>query len=162
MGQRIGTPPSAAGYNPMPSGRMYLQGLQDNIVSGAPTRVALNAIDADFTDGIEDVVNHWILPGVDGLYQFNASLFWDTTLDDNHYDLSVHSGRTGSENIRAKAIVTGCTNIGGLEVSVNISGLVWMDNLDHIFILGHHLDGTNNPDFVSTSPKTFLSLHRVR
>lgn len=162
MGQFITTPPAAAGFIPEPSGRMYLQGLQDNINNGVATRVLLNAIDATFTDGIEDVVNHWILPGVAGLYAFHAGLFWDTTLDDKAYDLTVHAGTTGAENILVRARIAGCTAITGLEVSLNISGLVWMSNLDHIYICGNHNDGTNNPDFVSTSPKTFLALQRVR
>jgi hypothetical protein len=88
MGQFITTPPPAQ-LTQQPSGRIYLNGNQNNINNGVSTKVLLNTVDPLFTDGIEDVVNHRITPGVAGWYFFSASVCWEVVLDQKRYSMTV-------------------------------------------------------------------------
>jgi len=148
--------PKAANVNipaQTPSGRMFLNNAQV-IPTGVPTVIELDSISAGFADGIEDIVNHWILPGVAGFYQFNASIQIDATASDILYILSVFKNVT--------VIAQDQIHSFGIEnVTLNVSDIVKLTNLESLHLKLTHTKGSDET-VSNVESKTFLSVQRVR
>jgi len=156
--------PKAANVNipaQTPSGRMYPVGYQHNILKNTETLILLDTIDPLFTDGIEDVVNHWIKPAVAGYYLFSASATWEVGIDAKHYKLLVYAGPI------PKVIAIdhkGFSGAGGgcTVLTCHCSDITKLIATQYIYMTVEHFDGTNNPDIMPGPVQTYLSVQRVR
>lgn len=87
MGAIIGSPP--AYQNQRPSGKLYLNNDQLNLVDSAPTLVLLDTIPAAFVDGIENVATHRITPGVAGWYSIAGQVWFDNVIAAKKYRCAI-------------------------------------------------------------------------
>ena len=142
-----------------PSGRMFRNGNQAGIAGGGIyQQILLNAISPNFIDGIEDVVNAWILPGVTGWYQVNASIKIDhpNTADVQY---SLHVLRNPGGNLIFQDFKCPCTT--AYNHSLNISDIVYLTNLQYLEMgLAHNAAAPET--VIGQSTCTFLSVQRVR
>ena len=67
-----------------PSGGMYVTGITD-LTNGSYVLMTFDTIISGFNDGIEDVVNHWIKPGVAGYYSIAARISFQNVVADKTY-----------------------------------------------------------------------------
>ena len=144
-----------------PSGRIYRATPQNNINTGVQTTILLDTIDPLFTDGIEDVINHRILPGVAGWYLFFASMCWESVVDQMRYGLEVllHPSATGIGIDHSCASGTGGT---AKQEFRKVSDVIYLTAVQGIYMQAHHVDGSNLPDVVGGRYYTFLTVQRVR
>lgn len=157
------TDPKAANVNipaQTPSGRIYLETSQQNIADGLFVKILFDSISAGFADGIEDVVNHRILPGVAGWYQFNAYLELESLIDTKKY--SIHVTRSGILVAHAEYIspVTGTST--AYHISLGVSDVVKLTALQYLEVGIYHNDATEILDVLGEEEGSFLSVQRVR
>jgi len=165
MVQQIGTPsPASGGFNPVPTGRLHHNDVQV-IPQGVPTIITLDVISNGvsggydygnhFNDGIEDTVNHWIKPEVEGWYQVNAQVrvFIEAG------DVFTFQLFRGPGSIAAKT-----TGQSETTKSLHISDIVWMSVVDYVLLKAYHTAATACS--ITGSPgrydSTFMSVQRVR
>ena len=160
MGQEIGGIPPLHLATQAPSGRLYLDGNQAGLAGGGIYRqINLNAIMPNFVDGIEDVVNHIITPGVVGFYQVNASLKVDHP---THADVSfaIHVLRNpGSNLIMQKVFAPSTTDCNH---SWSISDEIYISAVNQNLEMGIVHQAAANQLVVGQFYCTFLSVQRVR
>ena len=86
MGVEIFTPPPFQ----RPSGMLVLANAQLNLVNNVNTLVELDSIPGDFTDGIEDIVNHRITPGVAGEYSIVGNVKFSSVVANTRYSVNLY------------------------------------------------------------------------
>ena len=57
-----------------PSGFLYRSIYQEDLIRNTLTLVELNTIPAEYTDGIENIVTHRIIPGINGFYNISGQV----------------------------------------------------------------------------------------
>lgn len=148
----IGSPPAIL----KPTGRLYLNTEQSNIPTGTQTLVNLDTIDSDFTDGIEDTVNHKITPGVAGFYLIVASVYWSVTVSGKDYYAYIkRSGSYTAAFAKSQADHTG-------EVSNVVATIDYLSDSDYIELTVGHNAGVDTPDIKAGLQYTSLALQRLR
>jgi len=157
--------PQAANVNipaQTPSGRLYLAGNQNNINHSVETLVLLDTVDPLFTDGIEDVVNHKITPGVAGWYYYSASVCWETVLDQKRYDMMVLRN-AGDICIGRDSYTNSGSGLGTAGQGFNkVSDIIYLTAIQFLELWVNHEDLTNNPDIIGGITRAFLTVQRVR
>lgn len=153
MGQIITPPP----FKPEPSGKIYLSGLQLNLVDTVPTLILLDTIATDFNDGIEDVINHRITPGVAGFYYVSAQALLINLVADKQYTLVVEqSGGDQVEDTRQASLIANLT--------LKIDYLCYLAFDEHLELWVTSYAGANTVDVYgqAVNMATSLSVQRVR
>lgn len=140
-----------------PTGRLYLQGDQDNIASGVSTKVEINYVSAEYVDGIEDGVNHRITPGVPGFYTIQGQIVFEEVVADKQYIANIYVN--GSPDFSKSYAHS--SNVGDISASVNIAS-VWLSATDYMELYGEHNAGVGTVDFAGGRHNTFLIVQRVR
>ena len=139
-----------------PSGRLYLASDQLNLSAGFPSRVDLDTIDPDFNDGIEDVENHKITPGVAGYYLITGQVTLD--IEDTNAEFQVTVKMNAATNI------LGAHNHNSLagRMSVRCSNVYYLDDNDYVQLYIKPVTGGDTTDVLGSKAYTFLGLQRVR
>ena len=128
-----------------------------NIVDATDTLVLLDAIQAGFTDGIEDTVNHRITPAVAGYYSINGQVRLQELVANVVYQVFVKiSG----------ALLLGCEN---WVHSSNVNSMMlrcgmpsyYLTATDYLELWVHFYCGANTVD-ISSAYSTCLAIQRVR
>jgi hypothetical protein len=146
--------PSAA--HQRPSGKLYLGTDQLNLVNGAMTLVELDTISAGFTDGIEDIANHRITPGVAGFYDVKGQVYFKDVVADTRYIASIRvNGVTTLFSACHQASIVG-------YLSAACSGHCYLAATDYVELMAQSLSGNNTVDILSAEFRTFLSVQRIR
>jgi len=129
---------------------------QLNILSDVKTLILFDAIDPNFTDGIEDVANHRILPGVAGYYYFSASIVAQTISVAKDHTLHV-ARNPGAITIAQDSRHSGMNFNLALAVSdvCYLAANQWLD----VYYMQHDSD---NVDVLAYTNMSWLSVQRVR
>lgn len=139
-----------------PSGKLYLASTQLDLVNGIWTKVLLETIGANFTDGIEDTVNHRITPGRGGFYDIKGQVTFTNIVTPRLYIAALKI--SGTDLI--------CINDGsasaGDHYSVPVGHLIKLSVTDYIELHAMSVSGDNTVDVRAGSAYTFLSIQRVR
>ena len=153
--------PKAANVNipaQQPSGKLYLNALQAGIPGdGLYHQILLDTIMANFTDGIEDTVNHIITPGVAGYYQVNASMKVDHPVVGEIYCLHVLRNVGGNLILQGMGHASSAAN----NLIVNCSDVLYLTNIHFLEMGIVHWVAAGESVTVSYY-STFLSVQRVR
>lgn len=149
-----------------PHGRIQLSTNQLNIVNDIDTKVLLDEVEGDpldgqYQDGIEDVGNNRITPGVAGLYFCFGQIAFESCVVDKLYRAYIYRnwGIGGSRRIgfnENELIVA-----TGIKV-IPVSGHCWLDTDDYIELIAYHFAGVNTIDISFGSINTFLYVQRIR
>lgn len=155
--QKITTPPSES-FVPAPSSLMYLQSAQENIANWANVLVELDRVPADYTDGVEDTVNHKITPGIAGYYCVVAQITYFNVVADKQYQVRI---KLSNEAVFA---AIGVNHVSTTEQISCIAVLpcLKMAADDFVSMYAFHEAGVGTIDIESNSNYTYLSLQRVR
>jgi len=149
--------PKAANVNipaQTPSGRIY-QSAPQVVATGTPTKVNCDAISADFTDGIEDVVNKWILPGVAGYYLVIAQIFIDTVTPNKMFSILIRRGVT------AMAMHQRFSNDNFENLTMSVSDIIKLTAIQYVNMEFYHTSGVDET-LSGVEAKSYLSVQRVR
>ena len=146
-------PPAA---HQRPSGRMYLSVNQLNLVDMTDTLVMLDAITAGFADGLEDVVNHKITPGVAGLYDVKGQVTLVNTIADKRFSVSVKLN-----GVSSKISAVGQASIASY-LTINCHDHLYLSATDFLSLWALSYAGVDTVDIYGREPYTFLSVQRVR
>jgi len=155
--------PKAANVNvpaQTPNGRLYLENSQQNVQDGLFVKILFDSISAGFTDGIEDVVNHRIFPGVAGWYQVNAYLLLESLIDACRY--AIHVTRSGILVAHAEYLSPKTGTSTAYHISLGVSDVIKLTALQYLEVGIHHLDATEIVDVLGEETGSFLSVQRVR
>lgn len=154
------TDPKAANVNipaQTPNGRMYLELTQEDIPDLSSIQVLLETVSANFTDGIEDIANHWIKPLVAGWYEFHASLYLEHLVDTKRYEL--HVCRSPGDVLIAQDFRHAATNN---QMTLNVSDVCYLTALQYLDVHIYHNDATESLHILGVDVGSFLSVQRVR
>jgi len=146
-------PPAA---HQRPSGRLYLDNNQLNLVDGVKTLVELDTISAGFTDGIEDTAGHRITPGQAGYYHIIGSAMFANAVADRGY--VVYIRRSGGVSLAQNNSWSG----GGGYFSAVTACLAKLTATDYIELCVRSDAGVDTVDLLGKIYATFLSVQRVR
>lgn len=149
-----------------PHGRIQLSTDQLNIVNDTDTKVLLDEISVDpldgqYQDGIEDLVNNRITPGVAGLYICFGQIAYESGVIDKLYRASLYRnwGVGGARRIGFHEYVL--TYAGGIAI-VPVFGHCWLDADDYIELIAYHFAGVDTVDITFGSINSFLYVQRIR
>jgi len=161
MGQRISAPPSRFPTQ-APNGKLYSANNQDIPDGGAPVLVNLNTIHADFTDGIEDIVNHKITPGVLGWYLVTASICWESATADTRYDLSLTLNPGGIHRLfnSQVCVLTGGTNAHFFMKVTDVIKITDVSRFFELNVVNNHV--SDHATLINGHDKTYMTVQRVR
>ena len=155
--------PRAANVNipaQAPSGRICLAVPQQNIPDGFFVKILFDTITPGFTDGIEDLVNHRILPGVAGWYQFNAALLIESLIDGCRYCIDVTRNGTVISHGAFLSPITMTSS--GHHITLSISDVCYLTAFQYLEVGIDHEDVTEIVDVLGVTTGCFLSVQRVR
>ncbi len=140
-----------------PSGKIILDAIHHNLVDTVVTVVPFNTIPAEYTDGIEDVVNHRITPGVAGFYNIVGRVkFLDCVLG-RSYTSAIRLNGAGYLNFDYKE-ATAFTTVTTICCVPN----QYLSNTDFIELVAVSNAGANTVDIDSEPWFSYLALQRVR
>lgn len=139
-----------------PSGAMYLNVNQLNLVSGTWTVVELDTIMPEYTDGIENTTTHRITPGVPGLYNLQGQVVFADLLAGKRYNAGI---RLNGDDFRANS-----TQHASLaeQVAANTFVTLYLSATDYIELMAQNRSGVNTVDVERSIYNTFLFVQRVR
>jgi len=157
--------PKAANVNipaQTPNGKLFLNHNQDIVHGGAPVLVEIDEIHTDFTDGIEDIANHKITPGVIGWYLVIGKVCWESAEIDIRYDLSL-TLNPGAAHRLFDSQVCSLTGGTGAQFHCKVVDVIKITNVNQYFELkvvnnsvADHATLINGHDY------TFMTVQRVR
>lgn len=163
MGQWITNPPLAVPPpTQQPSGKLFSANNQDIPDGGAPVLVNLNTIQSDFTDGIEDTVNHIITPGVLGWYLVTASVCWESATIDTRYDLSLTLNPGGNHRLFNSQVCSYTAGSGG-HFFMKVTDIIKITNIIQYFklnVVNNHI--SDHATLINGHDFTFMTVQRVR
>lgn len=139
-----------------PSGWLYLNTHQSDIATATWTIALLDAIGADFADGIEDTVNHKISPGVAGLYQIYGYGRFNQIVADKPY--AIRLLLNGSTYLRERWLHGAVVNYLGLDAQIER----WLSATDYVQLQVYHEAGVGTVDLYAGIHLTGLVVQRVR
>lgn len=146
-----------------PTGKMYLADNQLNLGNGLQTPVDLDTIYwPGFNDGIEDIVNHRILPGRAGFYLVIAQVFFTQVVADKDYEIWIMH-KTGAAAWTVMAHDRRHSRITA-DLACIATDIIWIgDNLvfDAFEIWAQSNSGGNTVDILGAA-ETFLCVQRLR
>lgn len=155
--------PQAANVNipaQIPTGRIYLEATQHNVPDGSFQKILFDTISAGFTDGIEDIVNHRILPGVAGFYSVFASLELEGLIDQKMYNIHLTKNGFLQAHVHHVSPMTG----GGTanHLTLHVSSVIYMTAISYFEVGLYHNDATHNVDVLGETTGSYLAVQRVR
>ena len=145
-----------------PNGKMYLTVNQVDLLNGVQTPVELESIWPGYIDGIEDNVNHRILPGRAGFYLVIAQVFFTQVVADKSYEIwimhkTAAAAWTEMAHDKRHSRVTD-------DLSCIASDVIWIGNdlaFDAFEIWAQSNSGGNTVDILGVA-ETFLLVQRLR
>ena len=138
-----------------PSGRMYLFAVQNNIADGSWVDIVLNAVSADFKDGIEDIANHRIVVDVAGFYFVNGQISLKEAPVNIQYSVRI------TKNAAAICLAV-LHNRDLLILRRNFSNIIYCSAGDIFEMSVYSADATNATDIQGGENETYLAVQRVR
>lgn len=158
--------PKAANVNipaQTPNGKLYLHHNLDVPHGGAPVLVPMDEIGPDFTDGIEDVVNFNIKPGVLGWYLVIGKVCWESAEADIRYDLSLTLNPGGVHRLfDSQVSCTSGLGTGG-HFHCKVVDVIKITNVNQYFELNVvNNDLTHHSTIINGLDYTFMTVQRVR
>lgn len=139
-----------------PSGKLYLNTNQLDLVNNIWTVVELNSLTAGFTDGIEDPTNHRITPGVAGFYDVKGQMWFMNVIADKRYLVKILKNA-------ATNVVTGCLQASIAEyLCVACAAHVYLSATDYLELMAQSRAGVDTVDILAGVEFTHLSVQRVR
>lgn len=151
MGASASTP-----FVSKPSGFLYLDNPQNNLVDMALTVVELDTIQANFTDGIEDVVNHRILPGVAGFYLIYGTVVFVNVVANKRYDLMLYLNGAVMPSFNS------CQSSLADTISQTALTIRYLSNTDYMDLRVRSRAGVDTVDIWEGVGYTYLIVHRLR
>ena len=139
-----------------PSGKMYLTGSQLNLADSVWILVELDTIPAGFTDGIEDVVNHRITPGVAGLYSVMGQVQFREVVADKKYQVAIWitGGAAEAYSIVQASIAD--------RITANCQTILNLSATDSMELKVASIAGVNTVDLWGGIGETYFCVQRVR
>ena len=139
-----------------PSGFLFLEAQQDNLVDGVETLVILTGIPIAFTDGIEDTVNHRIITGIAGFYAIAGQVEFTEVVADKDYIVI----------FKLNAVVLKEAYVHS-SLAANITAsfscpVMWVDAVEHLELFAISNAGVDTVDITHLGRNTFLTAQRVR
>ena len=147
--------PGVLDVHAKPSGGLYLDGAQLNIVNTTWTKVLLNTVKSGFVDGVEDTGASKITPSIAGMYLIHGLVFWTTVADNKQYSVAIRVDNIEKHSV---ALVGG----SGQSLSIPIVCMVPLTNTHYVELWVYHNDGSSNPDITGSAVLVFLEVHRLR
>lgn len=139
-----------------PSGKMYLDAHQLNLVDAASTLVELNHVSNGFADGIESTALHRITPGQAGYYIVKGMVTFMYIVANCNY----------AAGFRINSVTWHSYNIGwpsgGVVYCVPVGDLVKLTATDYVELWARSYSGDDTVDIYRGLMRTFLSVQRVR
>jgi len=145
---------AAVGFNPVPGGELYLNTDQDNLVSGVPTKVELDTVNGEWTDGIEDTGNHRILPGVAGRYLVIGQVMFTNVIAGKKYEANVQ--RSGAQRITGYKYSSLTENL-----TIRISSVLILTAIQYLELWAVSNADVDTVDIKSGMSYTHLTVQRV-
>ena len=144
-----------------PNGKLYLSAQQENIVNVTWTLVELNQImggvPPDFKDGIEDIVNHRIKPGMSGFYTVFGQAVFNNIVLNKSYNVAVC--KNGVQNVIISNKQSSIVDF----LYVPCSDIIFIDEDDYLDLRVKHTAGVDTVDISNgTGTDTRLTVQRVR
>lgn len=140
-----------------PTGGMYLQSQQDNLVSGVATIVELNRVCDSCYDGIEDTDLYRIVPGVPGWYLVFGQVTFVNVVADKKYEAHIHwSGWNGIDYAYKHAALA-----DHLTVQVCLLLKLCLAS-DYLQLKARSFAGVDTVSIVEGEEYTFLKVTRIR
>jgi len=141
-----------------PSGYLYLNSVQTNLVDGTPEIVELDTVTSDFFDGIENILTHRITPGIAGYYSIVGNVRFEQLVGDKCYKAEIKvSGNTKDETI----IYVGTGGVGKSIGARCVIPTLHFSATDYVELWATSFADVNTVD-ISSAINTFLSVQRVR
>jgi len=139
-----------------PTGKLYLSANQLNLVSGVITLVELDAISANFTDGIEDTANHKITPGIAGFYDVKGQVTFTSVIADKIYNVYLRLN-----GVTTKVGLYRHSSIAAF-LTISCTVLLYLSATDYLTLFARSNAGVDTVDVLGQEIYTFLSVQRVR
>ena len=124
----------------IPAGGLYLGSWQRDLPSGVATIIQLDTVMTGFVDGIEDVGNYWITPGVAGIYHIHGQVQLVACVANASYLLRLWAN--GATEWLATMLVRPTPG----EMVIDFDILKPMNATDYIQLVVYHNDGVGNVD----------------
>ena len=140
-----------------PSGGMRLANDQLNLTSGIAALVEFDRIIDDFTDGIEDTVNHRIKPGVAGFYSIVGQVGLTSVVADKLYGLHIRI----NPGLRIFYKTSHASLAQDIHPSLTIPS-IFISDIQYVELYAICHADVDTVDIVSADYNTFLILQRVR
>jgi len=151
MGAIIGSPPAPQ----RPSGCLYLNNIQLNLVDSTPTLVLLETIPAEYTDGIENVGTHRITPGKAGFYSIVGKIRLEQVVADKKYEALI---KVSGVVIHQQYIHASLADVIGVSCVIPC---LYLTAANYVELWAESFAGVNTVD-ISSALDTFLAVQRVR
>lgn len=142
--------------NHKPTGRLFCTTGQLNLVHATPTKVLLDTLDADFTDGIEDAVNSKITPGIAGYYHIIGQVYFESMVADKAYGSIIYIDGV------AKRWSVKDGGISAIRNSVLVMDYFKLSATNYIELWAISYAGDDTVDISGGSHRTWLSVQRQR
>ena len=139
-----------------PSGKLVLSSNQNNLVDGVLTLAELDTIPSGYTDGIEDVANYKITPGMAGYYLIAASVYLSSVVADKMYVAYIYKSGSG---------IAGNILHSKLAEPLIFPMLVpcqYLSATDYLQLWVKSESGDNTVDISAIQEYTYLSVQRIR
>ena len=141
-----------------PNGYIF-SSVTQNVNNLAWTKVAFDSIAPNFVDGIEDLANERILPGVAGFYYVSGNVQikdTDVVPDSSFYTSIYVSGVPGLRTMKHSSLAD--------FLHVGISNVIYLTNTDFVEVYFQQCTGMSIliSSAIGTKADTFLTIQRVR
>lgn len=150
------TQSGAAGFSPL-VGKLYLGTDQTNLVNGTWTTIALDTIAPNFSNGIEDISNNKITPGIAGLYLIVGSVSFYNVVVDKEYGVKI-TKNAGFSNIAIKDYKYASM----VAYSLKIATICYLSATDYIQLRAMSRSGDNTVDVESAEINTSLAITKLQ
>lgn len=134
--------------------RAYLSAHQENLVSGAITKVLLNAEDYDIGSDFDIVNNKFVAP-INGFYQICAVINW------RDQDMVANKRYMGFVYKNGAILLKNSTHLSETNKSLSncFSDMVYLLANDYIELYAHHETGANTADVEGVITGTSLTVY---
>lgn len=141
-----------------PSGKLFLDSGQLNLVDGVVTNVSLDHIGSNFTDGIENTGTYKITPGIAGLYYVSGQVTFENVVADKYYYAMIKKA-----NGPAVYIAFAQGHSSNTEyLAVPTSTIAYLTETDFLQLVACSHSGDNTVDIKAGEYFTNLMAQRVR
>ena len=125
------------------------------------TLVELDEISTGYIDGIEDLINFRITPGVAGLYIVSGQVAYENAIIDKLYRAQIYRN-WGIGGSRRVAFNERYLEYAGGVQNIHCYGEVWLDEDDYVELYAYNFSGVDTVDVTLGEINTFLVCQRIR